>query len=130
MLDLLDSVLAFSAVMLGVSLIITVLVQALSRVVNLRGQALADGLAVLFEQAKIKPDEAAELADKILRHPLISDAKVTFGGPREFLQASAIRKEELLRFLTNANELGIVLPPNVAERLERAANVVRDSDTL
>jgi hypothetical protein len=28
---------------------------------------------VLFEQAKIAPEQADELADKILRHPLISD---------------------------------------------------------
>jgi hypothetical protein len=126
MMELLDSVLAFSAVMLGVSLIITVLVQALSRVMNLRGQTLAEGIAVLFEQAKMKPEQAAKLADAILRHPLISDAKSTFGRSGPYLQASAIRKEELLRFLTRTNELGLELPAEVTERLERAAKVVED----
>jgi hypothetical protein len=124
MLDLLDSVLAFSAVMLGVSLIITVLVQALSRVMNLRGQTLAEGLAVLFEQAKIHPERAADLADKILRHPLISDAKSAFGRSGPYLQASAIRKEELVRILTHANELGLELPPEVKDRLDRAVTIV------
>ena len=126
MLDLLDSVLAFSAVMLGVSLIITVLVQALSRVMNLRGQTLAGGLVVLFEQAKIHPERAAELADKILRHPLISDAKSTFGRSGPYLQASAIRKEELIRILTHTNELGLELPPEVKDRLDRAVKIVED----
>ena len=126
MLDLLDSVLAFSAVMLGVSLIITVLVQALSRVMNLRGQTLADGLGVLFEQAKIHPERAAELADKILRHPLISDAKSTFGRSGPYLQASAIRKEELIRMLTHTKELGLELPPEVQDRLDRAVKIVED----
>jgi len=55
-----------SAILLGVSLLVTVIVQGLGGLFNLRGWALADGLAELFAQAKIGRAQARELAQKIV----------------------------------------------------------------
>jgi hypothetical protein len=124
MLELLDSILAFSAVLLGLSLLVTVLVQGLGALVNLRGWALAQGLAELFAQAKIEPRDAAELAQKILTHPLVSDSTLRNTRLTHWIQASAIRKEELLRLLADAEELGIEVSADVRARLDKAASVV------
>ena len=126
MLALLDSVLAFSAIMLGVSLLVTVIVQGLTAFVNLRGWALADGLAELFRQAKIDQAEAAALAKKLLTHPLISDSVLRNDIFSHWMQASAIRKEELLKLLKNAKDLGVEVPNEVKDRLDAAADVVSE----
>jgi phage-related holin len=126
MLALLDSVLAFSAIMLGVSLLVTVIVQGLSALVNLRGWALADELAELFAQAKIDRVQSAALAKKILTHPLISDSVLRRELFSHWMQASAIRKEELLELLKRAKELGIDVPNEVKDRLDAAAGVVSE----
>jgi hypothetical protein len=126
MMALLDSVLAFSAIMLGVSLLVTVIVQGLSAFVNLRGRALAVGLAELFRQAKIEGEQASALAKKILTHPLITDSILRGEFFSYWMQASAIRKEELLKFLKSAKELGIDIPNEVKDRLDAAADVVSE----
>ena len=126
MLALLDSVLAFSAIMLGVSLLVTVIVQGLSALVNLRGWALADGLAELFAQAKIDRVQSAALAKRILTHPLISDSVLRRELFSHWTQASAIRKEELLKLLKRTKELGIDVPNEVKDRLDAAAGVVSE----
>lgn len=126
MLDLLDSILAFSAILLGVSLLVTVIVQGLSGLVNLRGWALADGLAELFQQAKLDRAQSAALAKKILTHPLISDSVLRREIFSHWMQATAIRKEELLKLLRSAKELGIEVPNTVTARLDAAANIVSE----
>jgi hypothetical protein len=133
MLDLLDSILAFSAIILGVSLLILVIVQGITGFLNLRGMALADGLSELFLQAKFSGEDAKRLASKILTHPLISDSivsRVTLLS--RWVHASAIRKDELLRLLAQAEEFGI-LPDDVKSTLEekkaaleKAVSVVGD----
>lgn len=125
MFDLLDSILAFSAILLGVSLLVTVIVQGLGGLFNLRGWALADGLTELFAQAKIGRSQARELAQKILTHPLISDSTLRNTRLTHWIQASAIRKEELLRLLSEAEELGLELPKEVKARIDRASEIVR-----
>jgi len=96
MLESLDAVLGFSGVMLGVSLLVTVLVQTVSALFNLRGVALLRGLVTLFRQGGLDAKKARELADDILHHPLITDSLLTAGA---IARATAIRKDELLRML-------------------------------
>ena len=127
MLELLDSLLAFSAVMLGISLIVTVIVEGITKFVNLRGQALSEGLSTLFEQTKMTREQADELATKILTHPLISDMRPLRRGEKPtFLLATAIRKEELERLLADAKALGLELSDEVRDRIGHALGIVRE----
>jgi hypothetical protein len=73
----LDSFVAFAALMLGVSLLITVGTQFVVSLLGLRGANLRRSLTDLFETAcpdrEAKP-HAKEIARRVLRHPLISDS--------------------------------------------------------
>jgi hypothetical protein len=84
--------------MLGVSLMITVLTETISTLVNLRGRSLMTGLATLFGEVSAKPELNSKLAKAILMHPLLADGLV-----RPAL-APAIRKSELLAALEKAVE--------------------------
>jgi hypothetical protein len=92
MLQHFDTVLAFAAIMLGVSVLVTVFTQLIIAVLGLRGQSLLWGLETLLKQAD--PDfkkHARAIADKILRHPLLSHTARR--------RATAIRKEEFIPLL-------------------------------
>lgn len=93
MLDHLDLVLSFAAVMLGVSMIITVLTQAVSSALNLRGRQLAKGLAELFGAAGLDTKLRAELSTSVLSHSLLAD------GALWSRLAPAVRKQDLLHLL-------------------------------
>jgi len=87
----LDIALGFAAIMLLMSLLITVLVQAAVAVSGLRGANLKWGVAELLKQ--IDPNltpHARAIAERILRYPAI--APLT-------RKATAIRADELLRVL-------------------------------
>ncbi|MDZ7289875.1 MAG: hypothetical protein ONB44_05005 [candidate division KSB1 bacterium] len=89
MLQHLDTVLAFAAVMLGVSMLVTVLTQMINAVLGLRGRSLLWGLETLLKHAD--PDlekHARKIADRILRHPLLSHTQQR--------RATAIRREEFI----------------------------------
>jgi hypothetical protein len=76
MLDSLDTVIAFSVIMLVVSMLITIAVQMLSAALNLRGKNLAKGLANTLNT--ILPgfeNDAKGFADRILSGRLLSDSK-------------------------------------------------------
>lgn len=109
-LQYLDILIAFAAVMLGVSLLITVLTQILSAVLGLRGTNLRWGLRTLLMTAIDVPatgdvkavKQCEKIADAILHHPLISDSTFSkFAGKLmgRVRLASAIRKEELIDIL-------------------------------
>lgn len=115
MLESLDAVLGFSVVMLGVSLLITVLVQTASSVVNLRGIALLQGLQTLFRQSGLTVADAKALAERILHHPLISDSVLSSGI---WARASAIRKEEIVRLLKQHEAYGLGQLPDVGALLD------------
>src|SRR5271169_3385499 len=72
-----DSFVAFAALMLGVSLLVTVVTQFAISLFGLRGANLRHSLTDLFEMAcpdrEGKP-HAKEIARRVLRHPLISDS--------------------------------------------------------
>lgn len=124
MLEKLDTLIAFAVVMLGLSLIITILTQIISAFLGLRGSNLLWGIKTLFSQlapgliaAGLRPEA---LAKDILQHELISDSTFSQAGnmwlvgpmvnalskvwpasrliPR-WRYASAIRLEELMRAL-------------------------------
>jgi hypothetical protein len=100
MLDSLDTLIGFALIFTVVSLLITILVQAITSLLNLRGKNLAWGVAEAFEA--IAPELVAEkkergkaLADHLLKDPLISDSQ--FG--RLVGKATAVRPEELFDLL-------------------------------
>jgi hypothetical protein len=111
----LDLLIAYAAVMLGVSLVITVLTQMVSAALGLRGTNLLWGMRTLLKT--IDPQLEA-YAESLLTHPFISDSLVSKfcgrmkGKPlagalaRRWTLASAIRTGELVSMLAaHAQEL-------------------------
>jgi hypothetical protein len=105
----LDTLIAFTVVMLGVSLIITVLTQTVSALLGLRGTNLLWGTKTVFKT--IDPELEAH-AESILTHPIISDSLWSrFCGvlkdiplvgrmARRWTLATAIRSGEIVSMLT------------------------------
>jgi len=117
MLELFDVAIAFAALMLAVSLIIMSATQAVSSLLALRGARLRRGLEELIGQTvpSLKT-RAAHLSQRILAHPLISDASTGLGGRWRY--ATTIKREELLAVLDAVlKEEGIREP--AADELER-----------
>ena len=100
MLDSIDTLIGFALIFTVVSLLITIFVQIVVSLLNLRGRNLAWGVAEAFEA--IAPELKAEvgkqgknLADHLLKDPLLSGS--------QFLDhvgtAKAVRAEELFDLL-------------------------------
>ncbi|HSK81428.1 MAG TPA: hypothetical protein VLQ45_33550 [Thermoanaerobaculia bacterium] len=88
----LDTVIAFAAMMLLLSLIVTTLVQMVAAFLNLRGKNLLWGAEELLKQIDPRLEkDARALAEKILKHPALTD--------RAGRLASAIRSSELVLVL-------------------------------
>jgi len=100
MLDSLDTLIGFALIFTVVSLLITILVQIVTSVLNLRGHNLAWGIAEAFEviapdlKARARGDGKA-LADHLLKDYLISDSQLGFWRGK----ASAVRPGELFALL-------------------------------
>jgi hypothetical protein len=95
---MLDVAIGFAAVMLAVSLIVMSLTQAAASVLALRGAKLRRGLEDLIKHTM--PDVAAQakdIADRMIKHPLISDAATGLG--KRWKLASTIKREELIPVL-------------------------------
>jgi len=98
MLEQIDTAIAFSVVMLMLSLIVTAVVQVISALTDLRGRNLASGLGNLFHQVEpafrqklVGGSTIAEyLAEIVVKHPAVAHA-----GTR----AKAISHGELMRVL-------------------------------
>lgn len=92
----LDVVLAFAALMLILSLVVTTAVQAVVAALGLRGRNLFQGVKRLFQQldGSFTPPVAEELSRKLLAHPAVARA---FGRATQ-----AISKEEFIKL---ANDL-------------------------
>lgn len=74
-LEHLDSVIAFVAIISGVSLVVTTLTQTLSAALGLRGRHLRWGLEELIEQLDPQlGSAAASVSHVLLTHPLVSDS--------------------------------------------------------
>jgi hypothetical protein len=89
MLKSLDILLGLSVVMLMVSLVVTVLTQAITNFLQTRGKNLRDGIAGLLLQIHrdLPPQVSHEVAEAILTHPLIKSAGSRYG--------TVIHREEL-----------------------------------
>ncbi len=93
MLKSLDILIAFSAVMLLVSAAVTLLTQAVAGALGWRSGNLLRGVITILNQVdpKITPFCAEQIANAVLRHPLIARAE---GKP-----GAVIQREELTRIL-------------------------------
>jgi hypothetical protein len=84
MLEKLDTLIAFAVVMLGVSLIITILTQIISTFLGLRGSNLLWGIETLFDKLapalKEKGLAPLDLAKEILKDKSISDSTFSRAG--------------------------------------------------
>ncbi len=75
MLQYLDTIIAFAVIMLGISLLITILTQMISAFLGYRGTNLLWGLKTLLGTIEPKLETQAEtLAKEVLQAPLISDS--------------------------------------------------------
>ena len=118
-LENLDTVMSFAAVMLLLSLQVTILVQAVIAVSGLRGWNLEKSLAQLFKQLNPElklEDYATKLSQAVLEHPALSHTRALWGEGRQ-RKATAIRPEELLRVLTD-------LAANSSSKLDDATKKV------
>src|SRR5690348_9076835 len=124
MLEKLDTLIAFAVVMLGLSMIITILTQMASAFLSLRGSNLLWGVETLFKQ--LAPNLVThgilprDLAQEFLTHELVSDSsfsrmeKMWVIGPlmswvsklplagwivHRWRYATAIRPDELVRMV-------------------------------
>jgi hypothetical protein len=118
MLDNLDVILSFAAVMLGVSMLVTVLTQIVSTVLNLRGVHLKQGLEQLFQEAGLDDEAKRTLARAVLKHPLLAD------GVFMNRLAPAVRKVELLGVI-GLLQKGAEYKP-IADKLERTKATVTE----
>ncbi|MFT3768715.1 MAG: hypothetical protein QM820_24990 [Minicystis sp.] len=91
MLAYVDTMIGFACVMLLLSMLITIVVQWLSAVLNLRGRALLWGVTRVIEHALPGLKANAEgIAEKVLKHRAVS---------HDGRMATAIRSDELVRIL-------------------------------
>ena len=96
MLDSIDTLIAFTLIFTVVSLFITILVQMITAYFNMRGKNLVWGVAEAFEAIapELKSEvrgKGKELADHLLKDPLLSDSQIR-GAVK---LTSAVRADEL-----------------------------------
>jgi hypothetical protein len=121
MLQHVDTMIGFSLVMLLLSLLVTVMVQGVSAILNLRGRNLCWGIKCLIEQLDPDLKKHAELiARKVVRHTALSHVGrdpgpvarlLTYLQP-DFENAEAVRADELVRVLGS-----LASDPEVIEKL-------------
>jgi len=139
----LDTVIAFVVAMLGVRLIVLIATQSVSALLGYRGTNLKWGLIQLLKTADPKLDEQAEeIAQRILTHPLISDSNMARFARRlanvpllgsllgRIHLASSIRLEELIGLLQkvaagSSPSLAPRIVPEVEQWFDSAMDRVR-----
>src|ERR1035441_212768 len=127
MLAYLDTLIGFAVVMLGASLLITILTQMASALFSHRGANLRWGLETMFQNMPNCPllkANARQVAEDVLTHHLISDS--IFSGAKWLTNrmklATAVSPDELAAILQDlaarAGYLAIVppAPPSLASR--------------
>ncbi len=107
MLAYLDTLIGFAVIMLGASLLITILTQMISALLSHRGANLLWGLETMFKNLPDCPllnnaETAAQVAKSVLTHPLISDSIFSL-KPKWLAErirlAKAIDPDELIAIL-------------------------------
>ena len=93
MLKTIDVLIGLSVVMLLLSMIVTVITQFVTGLLNSRGKHLRGGIADILEQIHPSMSRAIslEISGAVLSHPLIRDVNGRFG--------SVIHREELTKLL-------------------------------
>jgi hypothetical protein len=92
MLRTLDVLIGATTVILLFSMAVTVITQALTTFFQRRGRHLKAGLANLLQQLGIPTRQCAvDIADHILRHPMIADGKGNLG--------TVVKREEFVKLL-------------------------------
>jgi hypothetical protein len=146
-LDNLDTLIGFAVVMLGVSLLVTVLTQTVATLLGLRGTNLRWALINLMTAADPNQKTWAEdIANDVLTDPLISDSTLSelvgkskvgrFVGflTRKWRLASAIRFEELMRIAEDFRKVGAQAEvknlfrrvlPNIAHQIEQQGDKLK-----
>ncbi len=109
MLANLDVLIGLSVVMLGLSLVVTMIGQILAAALNLRGTNLRWGLAMLVQQlhaARFPPPTADSRAlnpgaksvvEGVLSHPFISDSKAPY--VKQWALATTVRFDEFVKMI-------------------------------
>ncbi len=132
-LHYLDTFIGIVVILLGISLLIMILTQLISALLNLRGADLKKGLQVLFEV--IAPElDAKKTTDEVLTNPLISDSlshrekknkftKYVFG---RWQRASAIRQEELIEILKLLGKDSTILRNNIETWFDKTMDRVSE----
>ena len=126
MLAYLDTLIGFAVLMLGISLLITILNQIVSALLAHRGSNLRWGLEVLFKQLDPSPAglpllaaQARNVAETILTHPLVSDSIFSTKWIRPVLKRPrllALVKRWQLATGIRPNELSAVLTQIITVR--------------
>ena len=92
MLKTLDILIGATTVVLLFSMAVTVITQALNNLFHRRGRHLKAGLANLLQQLGISSRTCAEdIADHVMRHPMIADGKGNLG--------TVVKREEFVKLL-------------------------------
>ncbi len=92
MLKTLDILIGATTVVLLFSMAVTVITQALNNLFHRRGKHLKAGLANLLQQLGISERKCAEdIADHVLRHPMIADGKGNLG--------TVVKREEFVKLM-------------------------------
>ncbi len=93
MLKTIDVLIGLSVIMLLMSMIVTVITQFITTVLNSRGKHLQQGVADILQQVAptMKRQIAERISQAVLSHPLISDSSGRLG--------SVIHREELTKLL-------------------------------
>src|SRR5580658_6872244 len=123
MLIFLDILIGFASVMLGASLIVTILNQAVSALAAHRGGNLLWGLRTLFAQIApgathlpVLTHHASDLAETVVTHPLISDSIFSTGW------ANLVQKHPvLLRIVRRWQFASAILPGELRDALQHIA---------
>ncbi len=149
MLVYLDTFIGFAVVMLGASLIITILTQTVSAAASFRGSSLRWGLRQLFKNIDPKTlptiaKYADNIAEEVLTQHITSDSIFSSinwigkilpsGWVKRFQLASAIRPDELVRIL-NQWVTSKKLPSQIIEvkpddSSEKGAELRKEGDNL
>jgi len=144
MLDKLDTFVAFATLMLGISLLITILNQMVGSLLGYRATYLKEGIKDLLKTLdstlepnvkKIATDDLEKIAHDVLTHELASDSFFAHNkrAPLRWRLATALRPEELTKLLMlvskgqsyEKNIQGILKQPNPT--VEREAKLVADT---
>lgn len=119
MLDQLDTLLAFTLIMLLLSLLITTFVQAFNVALQRRGFILLWGVKQILNQMEVDNAKIDGIAERILNDPAICAGgllkKIPIIGDRIPIYAQAIRADELARLLSK-----VLKDTNVVTVAERA----------